>query len=388
MNYNFDEIIDRTGTNCIKYDLRNKIFGKDDVIPMWVADMDFKTPDFIINAINKRLEHEILGYTYRGNEFSESLVSWLKRRHNWDIKYEWINFSPGVVPALNMFVLAYTEPGDKIIVQPPVYFPFFSAVRDNGRIMLENQLKNEGGRYVFDFENLESIIDKKTKMLFLSNPHNPVGRAWTRDELLRLGEICVKHNIIIVSDEIHSDLIFEGYKHVPLASISEEITEITLSCFAPSKTFNLAGMSTSSVVISNKNLFERYNKVLETMHLNMGNIFGAIAMQSAYNSGEEWLKQLISYLSENVKIVRSFFEKQLPEIKLIEPEATYLLWLDFTATEKSNKQISKLLIDNAKVGLSDGRLFGKGGEGFQRINIATPKEILIEALKRIKDVIK
>ncbi len=387
MKYNFDEIIDRTNSNSVKYDLRKTIFKTDDVIPMWVADMDIKTPDFIINAIKERLDHEILGYTFRGEEFNNSVVSWMKKRHNWEIKNNWISFSPGVVPAINMSVLAFTDPGDKIIVQPPVYFPFFSAIKDNKRIMLENQLKYEKGTYTFDFENLESLIDDKVKMIILSSPHNPVGRVWTKTELEKLAKICIETNILILSDEIHSDLVFDGYKHIPLASLSNIISDITITCVAPSKTFNIAGLSSSAVIISNEKLLDKYNKMLDTLHLNMGNIFGLIALKAAYNDGEEWLDQLMQYLAGNVSFVKSFLENNMPDIKLVNPESTYLLWLDFSKLGLSNKELNKILINKAKVGLSDGRVFGKGGEGFQRMNIACPKSIVEKAMLRIKNAL-
>lgn len=384
MNYNFDEIIDRTNSNSVKYDLRKTIFKTDDVIPMWVADMDIKTPDFIINAIKKRLNHEILGYTFRGEEFNDSIISWMKKRHNWEIKNNWISFSPGVVPAINMLVLAFTNPEDKIIVQPPVYFPFFSAIKDNRRIMLENQLKYEKGAYTIDFENLESLIDDKVKMIILSSPHNPVGRVWTKTELERLAKICIKNNILILSDEIHSDLVFDGYKHIPLASLSDIISDITITCIAPSKTFNITGLSSSAVIISNEKLLDKYNKILDTLHLGMGNIFGLVALKAAYNDGEEWLNQLMHYLTDNVSFVKSFLENNMPDIKLVNPESTYLLWLDFSRLGLSNKELNKILINKAKVGLSDGRVFGKGGEGFQRMNIACPRSLVEKAMLRIK----
>ncbi len=387
MKYDFDEIIERQGTNSIKYDLREKVFGQDDIIPMWVADMDFKTPRFIIEALKTRLEHEILGYTFRGREFYQSIVYWMKNRHNWNIKPEWISFSPGVVPAINISIQAFTNPGDKIIVQPPVYFPFFSAVKGNNRIMLENQLQYVNGKYYIDFDHLKSLIDNKVRLLILSNPHNPVGRVWSKEELEKLVQICSENNIIILSDEIHSDLIFPGHKHIPLASVSGQAADITISFFSPSKTFNLAGLSTSAVISSNEKLLARFNKFAETMHLNMGNIFGFVALQNAYNKGEEWLSQLLLYLSENMLFTKTFIRNKIPALQLVEPESTYLLWIDFGKLKQPNKEISRLLIDKAKVGLSDGRMFGKGGEGFFRMNIATPKPVIKEALIRIEKAV-
>jgi len=273
MTYNFDEIVSRENTNSVKYDIRAELFGKEDVIPMWVADMDFRTPDFIIKAIKTRLEHEILGYSIKPGSYYDSIIKWLDRRHNWDIKKEWISFSPGVVPALNMAVMAYSRPGDKIILQSPVYHPFYAAIENNGRRIVDNPLRQENGRYYFDFDDLKKKIDADVKMLFLCNPHNPVSRAFTEDELSELAAICLENNILIIADEIHSDLIFPGYRHIPMASLSDDIAENTITCMAPSKTFNLAGMSTSFLVIKNRELRHRYNKVLDQVHISSGNLF-------------------------------------------------------------------------------------------------------------------
>ncbi len=279
---NFDEPVAREGTNCIKYDLREDTFGAKDVIPMWVADMDFKTPDFIMSALSDRLNHEILGYSFRPPEYYSSIIDWVKLKHKWQIERDWICFSPGIVPALNFCTLAYTQPGDKIIVQPPVYFPFFSAVETHGRKLIYNQLKESDGKWEMDFESLIASIDEKTRMIIISNPHNPVGRVWSPEELLRLAEICLAKNILVLSDEIHSDLVLPGYLHTPFASLSEKIADITITFIAPSKTFNLAGLSTSSVIISNHNLRKLFSRITDNLHIGNGNIFGTIASISAY----------------------------------------------------------------------------------------------------------
>ena len=292
MIWNFDEPIGREGTNCIKYDRREETFGVKDVIPMWVADMDFKTPDFIISSLRNRLDHEIYGYTFRPPEYYSSIVNWVKSKHKWSIEKEWICFSPGIVPALNFCTLAFTEPGDKIIVQPPVYFPFFSAVESHGRKLVFNQLKESGGKWEMDFDSLISSIDEKTKMIIISNPHNPVGRVWTPDELTRLAEICLAKNILVLSDEIHSDLVLPGYTHTLFASLSEKIADNTITFIAPSKTFNLAGLSTSSVIISNPVLRKSFNRIVDNLHVGNGNIFGTIASISAYTHGHQWLERI------------------------------------------------------------------------------------------------
>ncbi|MBN2349259.1 MAG: PatB family C-S lyase [Bacteroidales bacterium] len=383
MNYNFDEIISRENTASVKYDLRKQYFGYSDVFPMWVADMDFKTPDFIIKAIKKRLDHEILGYTYRPESFNSSVVNWIKDRHNWKIKKEWISFSPGIVPAINLIILALTEPGDKIIVQQPVYFPFFSAIKNHGRVVVNNPLTLRDDRYIMDFEDLKSKIDKDVKMLILCNPHNPTGNVWKKEELEQLAKICIENNILIVSDEIHSDLVYEKFRHTPLASLSEEISQQVISCYAPSKTFNLAGLSTSVIVCANPDILKRYNKTLDDIHVGSGNIFGMVALEAAYNGGKEWLEALLAYLQKNVAFIKSYFEENIPKIKLIPPESTYMVWLDCRQLNLYKEELKNFMLKEAKIGLSDGPIFGAEGIGFQRMNIACPKILLEEAITNL-----
>lgn len=386
--YNFDEVIPRENTDCVKYDLRKLYFGTDDVIPMWVADMDFRTPDFIIAALKKRLEHEILGYSIRSKGFSRSITRWMKSKHGWKINPNWISFSPGVVPAINMLVLALTNPGDKIIVQPPVYFPFFSAIDNNGRNRIDNPLELINGRLCIDFDDLR-IKAKGAKMIIISHPHNPGGSVWTKDELLQLGEICLENKILMVSDEIHSDLVFAPHKHIPLASISEEIGQQTITCNAPSKTFNLAGLATSYLIIPNKELLQRYNRMLnDELHLNMGNLPGAIALEAAYNFGDEWLGQVITYIKANVDLVEDFCKKHLPEITPIIPESTYMIWLDCRKMGLVSDELKDFFIQKAKVGFNDGRVFGQGGDGFMRMNVACPRSLVLDALERVKNAMK
>jgi cystathionine beta-lyase len=380
--YNFDKIINRESTANVKYDLRNKIFATTDVIPMWVADMDFETPNFITEAVIKRAQHPIFGYSFRTESYYNSIRNWLQVRHNWEIDTNWIVFSPGVVPALNFSTLAYTNIGDSIIVQPPVYFPFFSAVTDNKRIQLNNKLILDDNRYVIDFEGFE-INAKQASMFFLSSPHNPVGRVWTREELTKLGEICVRNNVIIISDEIHSDIILPGYKHIPIATISKEIADITITCIAPSKTFNIAGLATSSVIISNKNLREKFEEIINRYHLSGGNLFGAIASEAGYTFGADWVDALNIYIQNNFDEVDRLLLAANSKIKLIKAESTYLGWLDFNETGLKDKQIRDMLIDKAKLGLSPGAIFGPGGKGFQRINLATPLSVVSLAIERL-----
>jgi cysteine-S-conjugate beta-lyase len=386
--YDFDEIIDRSNTDCIKYDWRERVFGNKDVIPMWVADMDFRTPPFVLKAINEKVEQGILGYSFRPESYFTSLIKWLKQRHGWEVKQEWIEFSPGVVPALNMCTLAFTEPGDEIIIQPPVYTPFFGAVNDHGRKLVLNNLTETNEGWMMDIEDLKKKITPSTRMIILSNPHNPVGRAWTADELKAVAEACLGRNIVILSDEIHSDLMMPGRKHVPLASISAEAAAMTVTCMAPSKTFNLAGLSTSSVIISNDILREKYHKTLEGLHMHLGNIFGNVASETAYTYGEGWLKELLSYLKENVELVMSFCKTKMPVIKPVMPEATYMIWLDCRAMKMSGKELQRFFVEKAGVGMNEGSAFGPGGEGFMRLNLACPRATVQKALEQIDEAIK
>lgn len=385
MNYNFDEIIHRENSACYKYDLREKYFGSREILPMWVADMDFRTPDFIVEAIKKRVEHEVYGYTYRTDSMYRSVINWLYKRHQWQVKKEWIGFTPGVVPALNLAVLAFTEPGDKIIVQSPVYFPFYSAVKDHGRQLVVNPLVLNNGRYSMDYEHLKQQIDNQTRMLILCSPHNPTGNVWRKEELGALVSICIENNILIISDEIHADIIFSGHKHIPTATLSAEIAEHVVTLMAPSKTFNFAGLATSYIVAANPEHFKKLNGMNEKLHLGSGNIFGGVALEAAYNHGDDWLKQLIAYLEKNIAFSEEFINNELPGIELIKPEATFLLWIDFRKMNLKGKTLTQKMIERAGLGLSDGRLFGTDGEGFQRMNIGCPASFVKQALMQIKN---
>ncbi len=381
--YNFDEIVNREGTNSLKYDARAKFFNSEEVLPLWVADMDFKTPDFIVDAIKKRTEHEIFGYTFRSDEYYQAIIDWMRRRHSWTVQKEWISFSPGVVAGLSLAVETFSKPGDSIIVQPPVYFPFFDVVKGSKRKMIENPLKIENGRYTFDLEDLKAKIDDNTKMLLLCNPQNPGGMVWTKEELVALGNICLENNILVVSDEIHSDLILDGNKHLPFANISDEFAKNSVVCMAPSKTFNVAGFSSSLIIIPDKNKLARYERTLGIGHLGMGNIFGTIAMQAAYTHGDEWLGQLLTYLQGNYNYLEKYITQKLPKVNVMKPEATYLIWLDFREYGMSDTELSKFATNEAKVALNNGGRFGAGGDGWLRINIGCPRSILMEALERL-----
>lgn len=388
MDWNFDEIINREGTACIKYDQRQETFGKSDVLPMWVADMDFRTPPFIIEKLKKRIDHEILGYSFRTPDYYDSISSWLLRRHNWKIENDWICFCPGIVPALNLCTLAYTRPGDSIIVQPPVYMPFFSAAENHGRNLVYNKLIEDKGIWKMDFDSLRSSINESVKMIILSNPHNPVGRAWKKEELEQLAQICIEKNVLILSDEIHCDLVLPGYSHTPMASISEAVADITVTCIAPSKTFNLAGLATSSLVISNPVLRKYFNKKIGSLHLGNGNIFGNIASVAAYTEGDQWLEALLSYLAGNVEFVKSYCREFIPEIIPVNPEATYMIWLDCRKLGMKPAELQSFFVGKAGIGMNEGSAFGPGGEGFMRMNLGTPRANIEKAMEQIRVAIE
>lgn len=381
--YNFEEIVPRKGTNCMKHDALKLFFGDEDVLPLWVADMDFRTPDFIVEAIKERAAHEIYGYTFRPDSYYQAVIGWMKRRYNWGIKKEWISFSPGVVAGLTSAIETFSKPGDGVVVQSPVYFPFFECVKGTARRMIENPLKIVEGRYTFDFEDLKSKINNDTKLLLLCNPQNPGGTVWTHDELSELTTICLENNIMVISDEIHSDLVFEGHRHIPIATLSDEVAQNCMVSMAPSKTFNVAGLASSLVIIPNKNKFARYQRTIGVGHLGMGNIFGSVALEAAYTHGDEWLEQLLNYLWENYLVLEEFFKSNLPRVKVMKPEGTYLVWLNFGEYGMNNKELSEFTTNNAKVALNDGGRFGTGGDGWLRINIGCPRSVLTEALERL-----
>jgi cystathionine beta-lyase len=390
MKYDFDTVINRRNTSSLKWDTAEKRVGQHDVLPLWVADMDFQSPAPVIDAFKKRVEHGVFGYTVIPDSCYNAVVGWMKRRHNWEVKKEWIMFTPGVVPVLHWTVMAYTHPGDKVIIQPPVYYPFFKAARFTGRQVVENHLKYENGRYVMDFEELEKQFDSRTKLFILCSPHNPVGRVWTREELTRLGELCLKHNVLICSDEIHSDLIFKGFTHIPTASISDEIAQITVTCSAPTKTFNFVGTGLGFVIIPNKRLFNDFSNAQHNVghEPELSNLFGVLATEVAYTHGEDWLEQVLEYLQDNLDFLTNYIERNIPKIRVVQPEGTYLVWLDCRALGMTDVELKKFMLKQAKVWLNGGPVFGSKETGFQRINIGCPRSILEEALKRIEHAVK
>lgn len=388
MKYDFDKIIERRGTDSVKYDILQQLYGANDVLPMWVADMDFEVPDFIREAVINRAEHAVYGYSIRPARYYEAIAGWLSRRHGWNVKPEQIDFSPGVVPALVLCVLGFTAPGDKVLVQSPVYFPFFSSITSHGRELINNQLIDNRGVYSIDFGDLEEKFKSGVKLMMFCHPHNPVGRAWNREELETLAALAIKYDVLILSDEIHSDLLLFGNKHIPLASLGPEIAERTLTCIAPSKTFNLAGLHTSAIVIEDSRLKKRYEKILEDIHVGGGNLFGSVALEAAYSKGDEWVDQLLGYLEKNFMFMVQYLGEAAGAIGISPLEATYLVWLNFASLGLDDKELMQFMIRKAKLGLVDGPRFGAGGEHYMRMNIAVPGSVLKMALEQLVTALK
>ncbi|MEA3313485.1 MAG: MalY/PatB family protein [Caldisericota bacterium] len=395
MKYNFDKIIDRKNTGSWKWDTTELIFGSDAVLPMWVADMDFPIAKPIIDALKKRIDHGIFGYTMPWDSLIKAVVDRVEQKYNWKIEPEWIVFTPGVIPAIYSAIKAFTHPGDDVILQGPVYYPFWDAIKDNGCNVSNNQLKLVNTHYEMNFEDLEKKFaprpemipsPPRARMMILCNPHNPVGRVWSKKELKKAGEIVLKHDAIVISDEIHCELLLTNSTHTPFATISKEFEQHSITCMAPSKTFNLAGLEASSIIIPNEDLRNKFNIAKEGITLDP-NALGLVALEAAYRNGDEWLSQLLDYLRGNLEFLMKYFEEKIPQVKVAKPEGTYLVWLDFRKLGMNNEKLSAFLRQKAKVGLDDGYLFGPSGSGFERINIACPRSILKEGLKRIEKAI-
>ena len=387
MKYNFDELIDRRNTGAVKTDLCKKMFGTDDLIPLWVADMDFRTPDFIIDAINNRCKHPILGYTVPDEEYFNSIIRWIDARHGWKLERSWLGFLPGIVPGLAFAVNALTQTGDQIIIQPPVYPPFIHVPSKNDRELIYNPLKVVDGRFEMDLEDLEYKITDRTRMFILCNPHNPGGRTWDADTLIKVAEICHKHGVLVVSDEIHSDMALPGNVHTPFASVSELAEQNSITYMAPSKTFNMAGLVSSSYIIPNGEIRKKFSDFMDNSELANGNIFAYVAAQAAYEKGTEWLSEMISYIQGNVDYIVEFLEKNIPQIKPMIPQASFLIWLDCTGLEMSSHQLQDFMVKEARLGLNKGTTFGPGGEQHLRLNIGCSREVLKQAMEQLKSAI-
>ncbi|MDQ0163895.1 MalY/PatB family protein [Aeribacillus alveayuensis] len=381
----FNYVVNRIGTSSVKWDMTKKLFGDENVLPMWVADMDFPSPKPVIDALIKRVEHGIFGYTFPSSETKRIIKKWIYKRHGWDISPSYIEFSTGVVKALSSAICAFTEEGDHIVIQPPVYYPFFDMVSLNNRVVVENRLILNNGQYEIDFQDLEQkLMDKKVKMLLLCNPQNPSGRVWTKEELTKIGELCLKYDVMVISDEIHSDLMLFDFKHTPFASIDHRFAENSITCIAPSKTFNLPGLQAAVIIIPNRNIRQTFTQFEKKQGSFSLNTLGITAMEAAYQYGEKWLENLLIYLEENVKLLEEFIQNEIPQLKVIRPQSTYLVWIDCRNLNKSEKELKDLLLNKGKLALELGSKYGKNGEGFVRMNIACPRKTLEDGLNRLK----
>jgi cystathionine beta-lyase len=388
LKFDFDKVIDRTGTESLKWVYPRKVLKVEDAIPMWVADMDFEAPPAVIEAIRRRAAHGVYGYPLIPPSFWQAAIDWLGRRHGWDVRKDWMAKSPGIVPALNYAVRAFTKPGDGVIIQAPVYFPFYHAVENNGRRVIRNPLRFDGRRYTMDLEDLERKLDEGGRMLILCSPHNPVGRVWTRDELETLGRLAKERDLVIVSDEIHADLVYSGHRHHVLAALSSDLADRTVTCIAPSKTFNIPGLSTAVVIASNPKLLKAFKDETERAGFELGQVFGIVGFEAAYAHGEDWLDELLPYLEANVDFLEKFLEERIPGVRLVRPEGTYLALLDCRGLGLEHASLNDFFLKTARVYFSDGVLFGEEAAGFVRINFGCPRALLVEALERIGRAVK
>ncbi|MDR3350834.1 MAG: PatB family C-S lyase [Prevotellaceae bacterium] len=385
--YDFDKVIDRRGTNALKTGALEARYGNANLIPLWVADMDFETPAFIVDALRMRMEHPVFGYTQDPPGYRPAVMRWLKERHGWNVKAEWLCYIPGIVKGIGLALNVFTEKGDKVIIQPPVYHPFRLVPEANEREVAYNPLKLAGGSYEMDFEQLEKLIDSRCKLLILSNPHNPGGVVWSRETLATLAGICARHNILVISDEIHADMTLYGNRHLPFAAVSEAAAQNSITFGAPSKTFNIAGLVSSFAVVPNAAIRARFYSWLKANELNEPTIFATIAAEAAYTHGHEWLQALLGYLESNINFVDNYCSEHLPAIRVMKPQASFLVWLDCRGLRLNHAALLDLFINKAGLALNDGEMFGPGGEGFMRMNVATPRSILEKALKQLHDVI-
>ena len=388
MRYNFNEIIKRNNTNSIKFDFAGQCGKPEGLLPLWVADMDFKTPEPVVEALVEKSRHGIFGYSESGPDYFSILKDWFKINFDWHIQSDWLVKTPGVVFAIAKAVQSLTQKDDSVIIQQPVYYPFAEIIRKNERHLVVNQLVYKNGRYTIDYDDFENrIVKNDVKLFVLCNPHNPVGRVWTKEELIRLGDICLKHGVTVVADEIHQDFIYPGHQHLVFADLKPAFLGMTITCTAPSKTFNLAGLQVSNIFIENSEMRHQFIGEMNKCGYNELSIMGLVACAAAYSKGREWLEELKTYLVGNLDFARSFLAERLPQVKLVEPEGTYLIWLDFNELGLNDKELDALIVNKAGLWLDEGTLFGAGGEGFQRINIATPRDVLKQALSQLEQAI-
>ena len=388
MKYDFDTVIDRRGTCSVKWDLAEQSFKVKDILPMWVADMDFRSPQPVVDALREVAERGIFGYTGVPDSYYEAVAGWMRKRHGWNIEKEWFVLTPGVVPALRLLVKTFTQPGDQVVVQTPVYYPFFDVIKGNGCEMLDNPLRLEGDQYSMDFDDLWRKIGPRTKMIILCSPHNPIGRVWGLAELKALGDLCLSRDILVVSDEIHGDLIQRGFRHTPFPVASPNFVQKSIVCTAASKTFNLPGLKTSNIIIADKEKRDRFCAVMRSCGMGAPNMFGLAATEAAYRHGEPWLEALLDYLRDNVKFITEFAAAKIPGLRVIQPQGTYLVWLDFRGCGIDPARLGVFVREDAKVGLEAGKMFGCNEDGFERMNTACPRSVLEEGLTRLEKAVE
>lgn len=390
MKFNFNEKVDRSKNHAAKWEEMGAKFGSNDLLPMWIADMDIKTAPEIVEAIKEKADQAIFGYVYRPASYYETAAAWCEKRFGYKIDPKTLIHSPGVVPSMNMLVKMLTKEDEKVLIQIPVYPPFAASVKTGKRTLVTNELvKDENGYYTIDFEDLEKkLSDEKVTLMILCNPHNPVGRVWKKEELQKIGDLCVKYNVRILADEIWRDLVLPGYTHTPIASLSREIENITVTCFSPTKTFNIAGLQASFAVFPREEEWKAFDNELGEMDIKRNNPFSLVGFEAAYNHGEEWLSELLVHLEGNAQYVADFVKERLPEIKTVKPEGTYLMWLDFNGLNITSEEITDMLIKDAKVAMNDGASFGANGKGFARMNIACPRYMVEDAMARIEKAVK
>lgn len=386
--YDFDKIVNRCGTDALKVNVLKERFGREDLIPLWVADMDFLSPPQITEAIIERAKHGVFGYSCASQGYYNSIINWLKNYHGWKIEQDWISFIPGIVKGIAFVIDCFTDKSDKVIIQPPVYHPFRIVPTMHHRTVVDNPLILSAGQYIMDLDNLRKIIDPSCKILILCNPHNPGGRVWTKQELIDIAEICYENKILVISDEIHSDIAFQGHKHIPFASVSEKAAQNSITFMAPSKTFNIAGIVSSFSVIPNKELREKFYNFLESSELSEGHIFAYLAAQVAYEKCEDWLKEAKEYIWGNICFVNEYLKNNIPQIEAIIPQASFLVWLDCRKLGLKQPELESLFINDAKLALNTGTMFGQGGEGFMRMNVGSPRSIIEKALNNLKKALE
>ena len=386
--YDFDKVIDRRGSGAVKTDALGKVYGKDDLIPLWVADMDFETPDFIVNALKERLEHPVFGYTVIPEDYWQTVQKWIADRHGWETRCEWMTFIPGIVKGIGMAINALLKEDEKVIIQPPVYHPFRLIPQKNGREVVFNPLKAlPDGSYEMDFENLEAVCDEKCRMLILSNPHNPAGIVWPRETLERLAGFCHSRGIIVISDEIHCDMALFGNKHIPFANVSEKAAQCSITFGAPSKTFNIAGIVSSYAIVPNPELREKFFNWLEASEMSAPHLFAPIATMAAFRHGENWRKQMLGYVEGNIEFIEDFCAQNIPQIRPIRPQASFLVWLDCRGLGLSHDELIDLFVNKAGLALNDGDMFSPGGNGFMRLNVGTSRSTLEKAMNQLFDIL-